>query len=51
MLGWLFRNSFLAVMALLEYGQAAVDVVQGNYARALIMACAGTSSIAFAWVM
>jgi len=51
MANFIVRNGFLLAMAALEFGQAAVDLWHGNYPRAAIMACAGTSSIAFIWVV
>lgn len=41
---------FLVLMALLEYGQTAVDICSRNWPRAIIMAGAGTSSLAMMWV-
>lgn len=51
MFTFLYGNAFLLAMAALEYSQAIGDLLAGNYARALIMLCAGTSSIAFIWVL
>ena len=42
---------FLIAQAVLEYGQMGVDVfLTKNWTRAVIMACAGTSSIALTWM-
>lgn len=41
---------FLVAMAVLEYGQTIVDIFGHNWPRAIIMAGAGTSSIAMIWV-
>lgn len=50
-MGFVVVNGFLLSQALLEYGQALIDIFYTkNYPRALIMCCAGTSSIALIWV-
>lgn len=51
MLAFVLSNIFLLTMAGLEYSQAAMDIYLGNYARAIIMFGAGTSSLAFIWVV
>lgn len=48
---FILRNAFLLTMAALEYGQAGADLFHENYPRAIIMLAAGTSSLAFIWVI
>lgn len=49
MWSFLVSNAFLLGMGALEIGQAAVDVVHGNWGRATTMLCAAVSSTALIW--
>lgn len=41
---------FLILMAILEYGQAIADCITHDYPRAIVMAGAGTSSLAMMYM-
>jgi hypothetical protein len=50
-MSFVIRNAYLLTMAALEAAQCVSDVAGGNFPRAIIMACAATSSIALIWVV